>query len=120
MMHILKTTLLLSVATGSEKELAIEVHYEGTAGYAASHDEPGCDDTVEVVAVLLDGGEKVSIASGTNVLTLLFDDDVDLIAECLADWCERREDERSAAAEYQADARRDDAMMERFEREGGR
>lgn len=103
--HTLDTTMLVSVAL-TEEEFEVAVTYSVTPGCAETRDDPGSDATAEVSAISIGGVEQ-------PWLTKVFAENETLLAECLADWIDRCEIDRSAAEEYRAEQRRDDRMMER-------
>jgi hypothetical protein len=88
---------------GNEQEASVEVTYSTYAGFNGSMVQPSEDPSVEIQTIeRTDPGEPIDYAR--------WEDDADLIAECMQDWAEDIE----AAAEYRAEQRRDDAMMERW------
>ncbi|MFN3474049.1 MAG: hypothetical protein ACK4ZW_08395 [Blastomonas sp.] len=98
------TTLCWTDADGEEIEAAALVLYSATPGYPATRIDPAFDGEVEIISI--------TPKDPTVIVPSHFDDDEALIAECWADV----EAEAAAAAEYRAEARRDDLMMERWER----
>lgn len=106
--RILKTTILFSLAGQDEREADVEVTYTVTPGYAETRLEPGAEMTVEIEKIVIVGGpEPIDITWIVNAGFYADADFEEMIGEELAG-------EEQDAAEYRADARRDDAMMERF------
>lgn len=108
-MSTVRTTLSIGVDNfrASQNEVEIEVDYSVDPGRAATRLTPPEDAsvTVEAIHVLADG---VRIAADWLV-TLLADDD-DLAVVCLEHWHE----DRLAAQDDAADARREERMLSRW------
>lgn len=108
MSHKYKTTLSIA-ETGVE--IPIVIHYVRHKAYLSpgrtEPDEPAHCEVVSVIAAAL-----FEIATPDWLVDPLNDDD-ELQRALLEDWAEND----AADAEHRADARRDDAMLERFERE---
>ena len=87
----------------NEIEADVRVTYSRYAGYRGSLTEPAEDASVEIVSIIP--------KDPTITIPSRFDDDDDLLAECMTDW----EAEREEAAEWRAQCRRDDLLMEGWE-----
>lgn len=97
-----KTTLCWSDEHCDDNEVSVVVSYDTYAGYEGDRIDPPEDAHVEITDI-------VPTLAGATIPDRFMTDD-DLLAECMADWA----DDEIAAAEYRADQRRDDAMMDRF------
>jgi hypothetical protein len=96
------TTTLVWEDGADEIEADVRVVYSRYAGYRGSLTEPPEDASVEIISI--------TPKDPTITIPARFDDDDDLIAECMADW----DAEEADAAEWRAQARRDDLLMERW------
>lgn len=97
------TTLAWQVGD-EDFEADVRVTYSRYAGYRGSYYEPPEEASAEIV--------EIEPADPTVRIPEHFYTDDDLLAECMADWREEIEEAR----EWRAQARRDDLLMERFER----
>ena len=98
----LTTTFVWEDRHGEDVEARIRVIYSVAKGYPDSFEEPGAPDEVEIISI-------APIGSEVEIPLALYTDD-ELLNECHADWVESIEEAR----EWQAQARRDDLLMERF------
>lgn len=111
----MKTTLLFQLAGCGEHEAEVVVTYYGTPGDAGDRDCPPSDPTVEIETVVIpDGKGKGGTFDISWLLDAGFYSEAEIADLCMQDWIDADECERDRAAEYRADQRRDDAMMERF------
>lgn len=94
------TTLLWHDSRGGEVETDARVLYSYSKGYPATWEDPGADAEVEII--------KITASDPSITIPESFYTDDELIAECFEDW--RAEEE--SAAEWRAQARRDDALMD--------
>ena len=105
--------LLFQLAGCGEQEAEVTVTYYATPGDAGDRDCPPSDASVEVETITLPNGK-----GGTFDMSWLLDagfySEAEIADLCMQDWIDAAEDERDRAAEYRAEQRRDDAMMERF------
>lgn len=100
MKHALSTILCWQEG-GEDREACAKVTYARHSGYRGDSINPPEDATVEIIAIeRTDPGEPIDFERWQN--------DADLLAECMDDWSE----DLIAAAEYRAEQRRDDAMMD--------
>lgn len=100
--HTLSTILCWTDKAGEDRETCAVVEYTTYAGFCGSMEQPPEDASVEIQTVTVTSGHPLDDRDWT--------DDDELRAECMQDWI----DDCEAAAEYRADARRADAIMERF------
>ncbi len=96
------TELLWHDSRGGEVEASVRVLYSFTKGYPDSLEEPGEPDDVEIISI--------TSADPTIDIPEYFFTSEELIAECFEDW----RAEAEGAAEWRAQCRRDDALMEGF------
>jgi hypothetical protein len=97
------TTILCWQEGEEDREACVKVSYDYSAGYAGDRIDPPEDASVEITAIeRTDPGEPIDFDRWQN--------DASLIEECF----ENEVDEREAAAEYRAEQRRDDLMMDWF------
>lgn len=96
------TTTLTWEEGDDEIEASVRVLYSFTAGYPDTMEEPGCDAEIEIISI--------TPADPTLRIPERFETDLDLLTECNADWIAMQEE----AAEWRAQSRRDDLLMERF------
>lgn len=108
MAHKLKTTVLIEIE-GAQIERNCVIEYARHKGYAGDRTDPPEADSVEVVGLEI-AGDDGRLHDAYWLIGALTDDD-DIQAMLLADWAE----DDVAAAEYRAECRRDDAMMDRFQ-----
>lgn len=97
--HRFKTMLSWHDGAGNECEAEVTVHYDRHKAFAGDLTDPPEAASVEITAI-------TGMHSG--VPGLFYEDD-SLLEACMQDWAE----DIAAAAEYRADQRRDDAMLER-------
>lgn len=98
-----KTTILMEDARCFECEIPVKVSYDFDPGYAGDRIDPPYGASVEITEITAYGPEF----SGVPIPRRYFDDE-SLIAECF----ENETDEAEAAAEYRAEQRREDSMMD--------
>jgi hypothetical protein len=101
-----KTTLSWDDGDGREYQVPVTVTYRAYPGYAGSQTEPPEGTSVTITDIQ-------AAPEDDSIISDAWFDDEGLIAECMADW----RDDQIAAAEYRAEARADDRMQERWERE---
>lgn len=102
MSHTFKSTAIWHDSAGNECECEVIVEYDRYTGFDGDRINPPEEARVEVIGITPVIAEYDIPANAI---------DLDAYAEdCMADWT----DDAIAAAESRADARRDDAMMERF------
>lgn len=108
MSRVLKTTLLFQIAGYDEHEPDIEITYDVRPGEAETRLQPGCEMSVEIEKIVIVGGPKPIDITWMVDAGFYADRDFEQeIGEILAD-------EQADADERRAEARRDDAMMERL------
>lgn len=107
MAHKLKTTVLIEIE-GAQIERDCQIEYDRRKGCDATLEQPGEDDSIEVTGIEIVGNDG-RYHDAYWLLGVLADDD-DIQALLMADWA----DDAIAAAEYRAEQRADDRMMERF------
>jgi len=106
------TSVRLSISDGDEHEFALRLKYNFARGYADTRDEPGCDDSVEIVGIRLlslDGTKEFDVPPWMQAL---IDAEKSLTASLIA---EARANDAAAAdeaAERRAEDDRNDRMME--------
>lgn len=97
------TTILCWQDGEEDRDACAKATYDRYAGYAGDRTDPPQDASVEIIAIeRTDPGEPIDFNRWQN--------DESLIAECFEDWS----DDQDAAAEYRAEQRADDRMMEKF------
>ncbi|MBO9602578.1 MAG: hypothetical protein J7496_08730 [Novosphingobium sp.] len=108
---ILRTEIEINTGGFQDYSVPVVIDYTYQAGCSATYTQPGEADTVSLNSI------KVIDAAGKShdsdwLIDLLCDDD-ELLSLCALDWQEAQQD----AAEYRAEARREDAELERWERD---
>jgi hypothetical protein len=101
----------LTIWEGGEHEFVLHLGYFFTPGYPDSYDEPGASDSIEIVRIRLlkpDGTKEYDVPVWMQAL---IDNDESLTASLMADAREDIAYHAEAAAEYRAEADRDDRMM---------
>lgn len=93
------TSLVWEDADGNEIEADVRVLYSRDKGYAGDSIDPPEPSSVEIISI--------TPADQTLKVPARFETDDELIAECMADWAA----EEIEAAEWRAQARRDDLLM---------
>jgi len=106
MPYTFKTTLTLDVFNGSITELDLVVIYTATKGTPASYGDPGSPDEIEIIGLRL--ANEASALHLPAWLDDLICDDESLKLSLHTDWQEQRQE----AAEYAAEARREERMLE--------
>lgn len=103
----LRTTIEINHGGFQEYEVPVEVEYTFRAGCSATYERPGEADTVDInkITVIEANGNRIE----ADWLVGLLEADDELLALCGQDWIERRE----YAADQAADARREEAWLER-------
>ncbi|MBB5709296.1 hypothetical protein [Sphingomonas xinjiangensis] len=96
------TELCWEDADGNEVEASVRVLYSRHNAYPETLEDIGCEAAVEIISI--------TPADPTIRVPERFETDDDLMAECMADWAAEKID----AAEWRAQCRRDDLLMERF------
>lgn len=96
------TTLMWHNSRGGEVEAKVRVLYSALEGCPPSFDDPGSDGELEILSIEPEDRE--------TIIPEHFLTSEELIAECWDDW----QAERENAAEWRAQCRRDDLLMERF------
>lgn len=103
------TIVQISIPGVSEHEVDAIVHYVVFPGSAATYDDPGSDPEVSFEGLTLVPAKGPKIVANWLMPALLDGNEV-MIADALADW----RDDQIAAAEYRAEMRREDRLMEEF------
>lgn len=103
---IMFTTLLWHDSRGGEVETRARVVYSHHNGFRGSHIDPPEPASIEIQSI-------TSEPAGIEIPDQFFEDE-ELLAECMQDWVE----DEAEAKEWLAQSRRDDRLMERFERSG--
>lgn len=98
------TTTLSWMDGEDEIETDVRVVYSRYAGYRGSFYEPEEAASVEIISL--------TPSDPTIRIPDRFDTDDDLLAECMEDWRAEIDDAR----EWRAQERRDDLLMEKWER----
>lgn len=108
-MNKLRTTLELNTGGLSDYSIPVEVAYSVYPGCAQTSVTPAEEAaaTIEGITVIEANGTRITADWLVGVLEC----DEELLNLCLLDW---RED-RIAAEEYRAEARREDAMLRQWE-----
>lgn len=101
----LRTTIEISTGGWDEYDVPVEVEYTFRAGCSSTYERPGEADTVTLnkITVIEANGDTY----GADWLVTLLEDDDELLALCAQDWL----DCQSAAEEYRAEARREEALL---------
>jgi len=89
-----------------DKEIELAVIYDVTPYYAATREQPAEGGEVELISVKCDGAE----------FSLYPHEEAALLAACEHRAQSDVEEEACAAAEWRAQSRRDDAIMDEWER----
>lgn len=104
-----ETTMAIFIAAGDEFEFDLLITYQLHAGCPQTHDDPGEAGHVEITDVRFKDGAPLP-----KWLTDKITADEMLATNILCDAIEIDQADEDAAAEQRLDARREDAMMERF------
>ena len=108
------TELMLCIGGSEGPELKLSIDYNFIPGYPTTYHEPGACDSVEL------GRIRIQDTDGRYLdcpawLAEKIEADTELRDTIRLAAIEELAGEASAAAEYKADAARDDAMMERLQ-----
>lgn len=96
------TTTLSWEVDGEETEASVRVLYSFCLGYPATMEDPGSEGEMEIISL--------TCADPTIVIPARFETDEALLNECVSDYL----DEQERVADWRAQNRRDDLLMERF------
>ncbi|MFC6790620.1 hypothetical protein ACFQE0_13985 [Methylobacterium komagatae] len=106
------TTVAMSISDGGEQEFILRLRYNFVRGYADTHDEPGCADTVEIVGIRLLRPDEAKEFDVPTWMQALIDADESLAASLIAHARETDAAAAEEAAERRAEDARHDRMME--------
>lgn len=108
-MATLRTTLELNTGGLDDYSVPVEVAYSVYPGCSATSLTPAeeASATLESIVVIEANGTRVN----ADWLVGILECDEELLNLCLLDW----QEDRIAAEEYRAEARREDAMLRQWE-----